>query len=153
MTLRFEEIEIGRICRFGRYAVSEEEVLEFARRYDPQAMHLDPRIGATSPVFERLAASGVHILAIAGRLQVDYWKTIAFTPIAGLGIREMRLRRPVYPGDTLSITTCFDTKRLRRSTPGQGIATSYVEVFNQHEEKVMDFNGAVLVHCLEARVR
>lgn len=148
--LFYEDIEIGTTHGFGDYEVTLDEVLEFARRFDPQAMHLDPDIGATNPVFKGVAASGVHILAIAGRLQVGYWQSIDFVPIAGLGIREMRLLKPVYPGDRLRITTGFESKRLRSSEPAQGIATSLVETWNQHDEMVMAFSGAVLVERREA---
>ena len=66
----FEDIEIGRETLFGSYAVTREEVLEFARKYDPQPFHLSDEEAARTH-FKRLAASGWHTCAMAMRMMCD----------------------------------------------------------------------------------
>lgn len=58
----FEDIEVGAVNRFGNYAVTREEVIEFAQKYDPQPFHLSDEAAAQTH-FGRLSASGWHTCA------------------------------------------------------------------------------------------
>ena len=91
----FEDYYVGMVDEFGEVSVTADEIVEFARRYDPQPMHLDARDG--------LIASGWHTAAMVMRLFVEnYLSKVATLPSPG--IDELRWMHPVRPGDTLRVT-------------------------------------------------
>ena len=140
----FEDLEIGTKASFGSYAVTRDEVIEFASRYDPQPFHLDDDFAAKTH-FGRLSASGWHTAAMVMRILVDNMKA---NPSAGLGspgIDELRWVKPVYPGDTLRVETEVLSKRQSASRPEMGFFKSTLTVFNQHDEPVMTMisNGMI----------
>ncbi len=98
----FEDLEVGKETYFGSDEVTREEVLEFARKYDPQPFHLSDEAAAKT-YFGRLSASGWHTCAMT--MGVIARKVVAEEQ-AGLGspgIDELRWLKPVYPGDTLHV--------------------------------------------------
>lgn len=92
---------MGATGRSGDYAVTRDEVLEFARKYDPQPFHLDDAAAEAHPFFGRLAASGWHTCAMVMRLTVDSWAKDVERPVGGAGIDDIRWLKPVYPGDAI----------------------------------------------------
>jgi acyl dehydratase len=140
----FEDYPVGRVFEGGRYPVSEDEILEFARRYDPQAMHVD-KAAATEGQFGGLIASGWHTGSIMMRMLAEL-----FVPpgnLASPGIDELRWILPVRPGDTLSLRVTVTEARRSRSRPDQGVVRSLVEVLNQKGETVMSLNPVSLFRC------
>jgi acyl dehydratase len=140
----FEDYPVGRVFEGGSYPVSEAEILEFARRYDPQAMHIDKKAAAAGQ-FGGLIASGWHTGAIMMRLLTE-----AFVPpgnLASPGLDELRWVLPVRPGDTLSLRVTVTDARRSRSKPDQGIVKSLVEVLNQKGETVMSLKPVSLMRC------
>ncbi len=140
----FEDIEIGHKQSFGRYAVTREEVMDFARKYDPQPFHLDDDAAARTH-FGRLSASGWHTAAMVMAMLVENMKA---NPSAGLGspgVDELRWLKPVYPGDTLRVETEVTAKRRSATKPEMGFFKSTVMVFNQDDVPVMSMlsNGIV----------
>jgi len=133
----FEDYEEGMVERFGAYAVTREEVIEFASRYDPQAFHLDDAAAAANPIFGRLAASGWHSCAMTMRMLVDEWTVDGYFSLGGTGVDELRWMKPVYPGDVLSVRAEVISKSAPRSKPGIGFVNFALTVFNQHDEPVM----------------
>ncbi|QSG06812.1 MaoC family dehydratase [Halapricum desulfuricans] len=103
MPIYFEDITVGETETFGSYTVSREEILEFARQYDPQPFHVDGEAAAESQ-FGGLVASGWHTAAMTMRVLVDGFLERAATRGA-LGVDELRWYDPVRPGDTLSART------------------------------------------------
>lgn len=99
----FEDLTIGETDEFGTYEVTEEEITTFAEQYDPQSFHVDPEAAAASP-FGGLVASGWHTASMTMRLLVDNPLADGATRGA-LGVDELRWRRPVRPGDDLSVRT------------------------------------------------
>jgi acyl dehydratase len=100
----FEDIETGETATFGRYHVTEAEVIEFATQYDPQWFHTDPERAAEESMYGGLIASGWHTAAMTMRMLVDnYLDDIA--TVGAKGLEELRWRRPVRPGDVLSVET------------------------------------------------
>lgn len=94
-----EDLAIGQRFPFRNYLLEESEIIDFARRYDPLFIHMDPAAAAEGP-FGGLIASGLQTLAIYQRLVVEaMWTHIA--GVAGAGI-ESRFLRPVRPGMTLT---------------------------------------------------
>ena len=137
MARYFEDYEVGEIERFGRYAVTREEVLAFATAYDPQPFHLDDAAAAASPIFGRLAASGWHTAAMTMRMLVDHLRETGTFSMGSPGLDELRWLKPVYPGDTLSMEVEVIGKSEPKSRPDIGFVKYRTTVFNQHGEPVM----------------
>jgi acyl dehydratase len=140
----FEDLEIGAETYFGSYQVTRGEVLEFARKYDPQPFHLSDEEAAKTH-FGRLSASGWHTcamtMAVIARHVVDEEQAGLGSP----GIDELRWRRPVYPGDTLHVRGKIVDKTQSRSRPEMGSFRSDMIVTNQHDEPVLTFTSIVLI--------
>jgi acyl dehydratase len=140
----FEDLEIGAETYFGSYEVTRDEVLEFARKYDPQPFHLSDEEAAKTH-FGRLAASGWHTcamtMAVIARHVVDEEQAGLGSP----GIDELRWRRPVFPGDTLHVRGKIVDKTPSRSKPEIGSFRSEMTVSNQDDQPVMTFTSIVLI--------
>ena len=131
----FEDYPPGAVFEGGAVAVSEAEILEFARRYDPQTMHTDPAAAAHG-FFGGLIASGWHTAALMMRLFATHFLSPA-SSLASPGIDELRWLAPVRPGDELRLRVTVLEARRSRSRPGEGIVRSLVELLNQHGEVVL----------------
>jgi len=140
----FEDYPAGAVFEFRSVTVSQAEIIDFASRYDPQAMHVDPEIAAQGP-FGQVIASGWHTVGLMMRLLVEH-----FLPKNGLaapGIDELRWPRPVRPGDTLRVRVSIFEARRSRSKPDRGLITSFVEMLNQNDETVLTMRPMNLVRC------
>ncbi|MXP14037.1 acyl dehydratase [Altererythrobacter confluentis] len=144
--LYFEDLVIGSKKSFGAYAVTREEVMEFAEKYDPQPFHLDDDAAARTH-FGRLSASGWHTCAMTMRMMVDDMKVNQQAGLGSPGIDQLRWAKPVFPGDTLHCETEVLEKRRSKSRPEMGIFKSRGRTFNQHGEMVLEMvsNGLIEV--------
>ena len=140
----FEDIEVGTRASFGDYAVTREEVIGFAEKYDPQPFHLSDEAAAQTH-FGRLSASGWHTCAMTMAMLVAHLKANAQAGLGSPGIDELRWLTPVYPGDRLRCESEVLEKRRSASRPEMGIFKSRMAVFNQNDVMVMTFvsNGLV----------
>jgi acyl dehydratase len=140
----FEDLVVGAQTEFGSYEVTREEVLEFARKYDPQPFHLSDEEAAKTH-FGRIAASGWHTaamtMAVIARRVVDQQQAGLGSP----GIDELRWKKPVYPGDTLYVRGEILEKTPSRSKPEIGSFRTKTIVANQSGETVMTFTSIVLI--------
>ena len=127
--LCFEDFSPGSVREFGAYAVTREEIVAFAREFDPQPFHLDDTAAAAS-LLGGLAASGWHTLSILMRLYCDEW-ALRSTSMGSPGVQEARWLAPVRPGDTLSARMRIEDARASRSRPDMGLLTIFSEVLNQ----------------------
>ncbi|QSE90788.1 MaoC family dehydratase N-terminal domain-containing protein [Rhodococcus pseudokoreensis] len=135
-----EDLEVGTRIHLGTYEVSEEEVLEFGRRWDDLPIHTCPSKAASSQ-FGGLIASGVHTMAMNQSLMSR--KFISHLAIvAGKGIREMRLDHPVRPGDTLSCDVTIVSIDLR---DGRADLTTRASMVNQDGQQVLDLTGVTVI--------
>ena len=111
----FEDYPLGQVMEFGPVDVKQEEIIEFAQKYDPQYFHTDPQ-KAEHSIYGGLIASGWHTASMVMRLMVEYY----LSPKASLGspgIDELRWLKPVFPGNQLFVrTTVLDCKRSRSKT-------------------------------------
>ncbi len=140
----FEDYPEGGVFEFGELAVTEADILDFAHRFDPQDMHIDPEAAANGD-FGGLIASGWHTGAMMMRLFADH-----YLPKGGLaspGIDELRWVRPVRPGDRLRIRVTVLEARRSRSKPDRGLIRSSVEVLNQNGDPVMTLKPLTLHRC------
>ncbi len=131
----FEDYVPGPVFEYGPIAVTEAEVIGFAKKFDPQYIHTDPVKAARGP-FGGLIASGWHTSSLMMRLYADnYLSSVA--SLASPGIDELRWLKPVRPGDSLWIRVTALDARLSKSKPDLGVVRVYVEVVNQNREVVM----------------
>jgi acyl dehydratase len=140
----FEDLQVGAETEFGSYDVTRDEVLEFARKYDPQPFHLSDEEAARTH-FGRLSASGWHTAAMT--MAVIARKVVGERQ-AGLGspgIDELRWKKPVYPGDTLHVRGKIIDKTPSRSHPEMGSFRTETIVANQNGDVVMTFQSIVLI--------
>ena len=131
----FDDFEAGQVHELGSHTVTEEEILAFARQFDPQSFHVDPE-AAKESVFGGLIASGWHTGAMWMRLYVDSLLGGAAS-MGSPGIEELRWLAPVRPGDTLSgrLTVLETTPSERR--PDRGTVRIRGEMVNQDGVTVM----------------
>jgi acyl dehydratase len=141
----FEDYVEGATSQYGEITLTAEEIMEFARRYDPQPIHVDPEYAARGP-FSGLIASGWHTAGVMMRLLADHFISHVAS-MASPGVDEIRWLIPVRPGDTLSIRVTVLETRRSRSKPDRGIVRSLVEVLNQNKEVVMSLKPVSMVKC------
>ncbi len=136
----FEDFKVGEKIALGSTEpLTEEAIITFARQYDPQPFHVDPELAKEAP-FGGLIASGWHTGSLFMRLLAD--NLLAYTIGMGSpGIDEVRWRKPVHPGDTLSGYLTVLECTPSRSRPNMGILRTVCEMVNQNEEVVMSFSG------------
>jgi acyl dehydratase len=135
----FEDVVPGMSLEFGHYRMSEEEIVAFARAYDPQPFHLG-REAARDSVVGELIASGWHTCAAAMRMIVDHFNP-AESLLPSPGVDEIRWLVPVRPGDELSVRLTIVDSRASQSKPDRGIFRLRTEVFNQKREIVLTFSS------------
>ena len=138
-TRYFEDFAVGQTYQLGTVEMTADEIVAFARRYDPQPFHVDPDAAAATP-FGGLIASGWHTAACYMRLYVD--AVLADADSHGSpGVEELRWRRPVRPGDVLtgSFTVVEVTPSSRR--PDRGTVMFDSQMSNQDGEVVLTMRG------------
>ncbi len=133
----FETFEVGQVQTFGAYEVTEEEVIEFASKYDPQFFHLDHE-AAKSSLFGGLCASGWHTCAMTMAMMVENMDKNGQS-LGSPGIDNLRWLKPVYPGDVLSVRMEVLETVPSKSRPEIGVIISKVTVRNDKETDVMEF--------------
>lgn len=139
----FENIDPGAVFDLGSRTVSEEEILAFAREFDPQPFHIDPDAAAQS-IFGGIIASGWHTCSLTMRLMVDNFLSRAAS-LGSPGVEQIRWLRPVRPGDTISARIVVLEVRPSQSKPDRGAMRTRTEVTNQHGELVMSMESTGLI--------
>ncbi|OPY77258.1 MAG: Bifunctional protein PaaZ [Syntrophorhabdus sp. PtaU1.Bin153] len=141
----FEDFTPGTVREFGSTPVTEEEIIAFAKQYDPQVFHTDPD-AARKGMYGGLIASGWHTAAMAMRLLVDH-QLSHMASLGSPGIDELRWLRPVRPGDKLSVRVTVEETRRSQSKPDRGLVRLFIEVMNQNREVVMSWRGINMLRC------
>ena len=141
----FEDYPVGLVDEFGDIAITAEGIVEFARQYDPQPMHIDVDAAARGP-FGGLIASGWHTAALIMPLFVEHFLSKLAT-LPSPGIDELRWVRPVRPGDRLRVRVTVTEARRSARKPDRGMVRSLVEVLNQNGELVMSQRPMNLIRC------
>jgi acyl dehydratase len=139
----FEDYAIGQIFLTGKHGIDKDQIVTFAKQFDPQFYHLDEEAAKNSP-FKGLAASGWHTAAITMRLMVDG----EFKPsggIIGVGFDELSWARPVRPGDQLYVKSEILETRPSKSKNDRGAIRVRNTTFNQNDEVVQTFTANLIV--------
>ena len=140
----FEDVSVGDATEFGHYDVTREEVLEFARKYDPQPFHLSDEAAAKTH-FGRIAASGWHTCAMTMAVIARFVVEDRQAGLGSPGVDELRWLKPVYPGDRLTVRACVVEKIPSRSKPQIGVLRSRTVVSNQDGVDVLSFTSIVMM--------
>jgi acyl dehydratase len=141
--LAFEDFEPGEVTTFGAYRVEREEMVGFARQFDPQPFHLDEEAARTTGT-GRLIASGWYNCAVQMRMICEGWLGRTFC-LGSPGVEEVRWLRPVLAGDVLQCRQTILDKRLSSSRPGMGIMRFQIELENERGEPLMRTRHLVMV--------
>lgn len=137
--IHWEDFEPGEVREFGAMTVQRDEIVDFARRFDPQPFHVDEAAAHETP-YGGLIASGWHTCALAMRMMCDEYLLDAAS-LGSPGLDSLRWTAPVRPGDTLRMRLTVLAKRVMQSRPGVGLVDTRWELFNQHDERVLEMRG------------
>jgi acyl dehydratase len=139
----FDDFPVGRVREFGPVTVSREDILRFAREYDPQPFHVDEDAARRLP-FGGIIASGWQTCALAMRMAVDgvFGETAA---LGSPGVERLDWLRPVRPGDELRLRLTTLEARPARSKPHVGLVKNRWEVLNQQGEEVLRMEAVTMI--------
>jgi acyl dehydratase len=145
-----DDLKPGDAFSSPNLVLTEQDLIEFAEKYDPQPFHLD-RDAAKASHFGGLVAGGFQTAALAWALAQ---RTGVFRKcsLAGVGIDGLRWRKPVRAGDVLTCRFELLKTRISSSRPGQGIAVWRFDVFNQRDEIVLTMRMTQLLKCRGAQI-
>ena len=139
----FEHFAAGQFYRTGSRTLTEAEIVAFARQYDPQIIHTDPK-GAALSQYGGIIASGLQTLAVTFLLFFDA-DIFGQAFEVGVGADELRWSKPVRPGDSLTAEVEVIEARPSRSMPHCGVVKTRIRTLNQHGETVMTMVSVDLV--------
>lgn len=140
--LFFEDIELNKEHYSREYTVAKDELIDFAKQWDPQPFHTDEEAAKQWPM--GLTGSSTHSYAILTKLQTE----LDVEPpaiVAGLGIDEWRTPNPLRPGDTVRSISYVESKRESNSKPDMGILVSVSQLINQNNEVILSYKSSGLV--------
>jgi acyl dehydratase len=144
----FEDYLPGTVFEYGEIPVTEAEIIEFARRFDPQYIHVNPDAADRGP-FGGLIASGWHTAAMMMRLIVDNFLPTRAS-LGSPGIDELRWLKPVRPGDLLRVRLSILEATRSRSKPDRGVVRTLCEVLSQNREVIMSLKAMNIIACRSA---
>jgi acyl dehydratase len=140
--IHLDDFVPGQVHGLGQCTLSRDEIVAFARDWDPQPFHLDEQAAAAS-IYGGLIASGWHTVCVFMRLFANGLLNRA-AAMGSPGIDELRWLKPVRPGDRLAARLEVLEVRPSRSKPDRGIVRLRCAMANQHEEEVLSFIGNVM---------
>ena len=135
----WEDFKVGERSEMGRHTFGNDEIVAFARQFDPQPFHVDPE-AAKASAFGGLIASGWHTCAVGMRLMVDQYigRTVS---LGSPGIEDIRWLKPVRAGDTLTYSRTVIESRASASRAGVGLVKHRWDAVNQSGETVLTMEG------------
>ncbi len=141
--LYFEDFPIGQRREFGTCSVTEDEIVRFARDFDPQLFHVDTA-AAEASIFGGIIASGWHTCSIAMRLICDGF-LLDSVSLGSPGVDEIRWKKPVRPGDALTLFGTTMIAKASMSKPDRGVLTNMMELVNQNGETAMTMMAMTMI--------
>lgn len=140
--LYLDDLRVGPLGEYGSHTVTREEIIAFARAWDPQPFHVDEEAARRS-IYGGLIASGWHTASLSMRLVVDGFLRRAAS-LGSPGVDQLRWLRPVRPGDTLSVRVEILEVTPSRSKPDRGSIRATYETRNQDSEVVLTLTCAMM---------
>ncbi len=138
----FEDFSPGETEVKNGWPLTEADIIEYARQWDPQPQHVDPEAARALPL-GGLIAAGTHLLSLCVRLLVTGAERIAV--IAAMGWDEVRFLEPARPGDLLTLSRRCLEARPSASKPDRGIVRNEIILANQHGRPVLRLVDTILV--------
>lgn len=135
----FEDFQPGQEIDLGARHVSEAEIIDFARQYDPQPFHVDPDAAAGS-IYGGVIASGWHTCSMMMRMVVD-GLMCSSSSMGSPGLDGVRWLRPLRAGDTIRVRYLTTAVKASNSRPDRGVVWSKWIATNQHGEDVCTIEG------------
>ena len=143
MSLRYyEDYTVGESIAAGTYIVEKEELIEYAKKWDPQPFHIDEE-AAKASIYGGLTAPSSYTIAIASYLGSRIEPKIA--ALGALGLTDLEFPNPVRPGDRITLISTVTQKRSSQTKPDRGIIHYAVRVSNQNDEPVYTYRIKILV--------
>jgi acyl dehydratase len=139
----WEDFQVGEVTEVGPVTVTQDEIVEFATRFDPQPFHVDPEAARHSP-FGGLIASGWHVCAAGMRMLTEQILERTHT-LGSPGVENVRWLKPVRAGDTIAYRVIVAEARPSASKPGVGLVKHRWEARNQAGELVLTLEGWILL--------
>ncbi len=150
----YDQIKPPLVLELGSHVFEAEAIKRFAGKFDPQPFHLDEE-AAKNSLFGGLCASGWHSLSVWMNLNITRGRKLLESetgysgpaPVFGMspGVKNIKWSKPIYAGDTVIYRTTVTGKRLLASRPGWGHLAKHTDAFNQHGDKVLEFDGGVFL--------
>ncbi len=147
---QFEDLVVGEFRRSSERLVTLDEMLDFARRYDPQWFHTDPE-AATQSVFGEVVASGIHVLAMWR--QMDHEINWDIDWVCGVGWDTLRLHRAIRNGDRIHVTSEIMSLRPSRTRDDRGTAMTRYAVVLADGTEAVTFTSINLVYTRKGHAR
>jgi acyl dehydratase len=144
----FEDLALGETWTSGEYEITEAEIIDYARKYDPQPMHVDPEAAAKGP-HGSVIASGWMVAALSFKLFIEAGG-YGDTPVMGLGNDELRWTQVVRPGDRLRSRREVVELRRSRSNPKNGIIRTRITVTSQDGDTVLSMLATGMIAARSA---
>ncbi|CAB5082877.1 Acyl dehydratase [Olavius algarvensis associated proteobacterium Delta 3] len=141
----FEDYKAGSVHEFGELTVTQDEIIAFAKEFDPQLFHTDPE-AAKETIYGGLIASGWHTSGMMMRLYSDHYLS-KNASLGSPGVDALRWLKPVRAGDRLSIRVTISETRRSTSKPDRGLVHSFIEVLNQDRQVVMSMKAVNFLLC------
>jgi acyl dehydratase len=135
----WEDFPVGKVTEFGGITLTQEDIMRFAKEFDPQPFHVDED-AAKQSVFGGIIASGWHTCGLAMRMMCDAY-LLESASLGSPGVENIRWLKPVRPGDTLRVRSVVLEARPLESKPHVGLVRNRWEVLNQKGEEVMQMEG------------
>lgn len=140
----FEDITDGEHLHCQKLVFTQKDIIEFAKRYDPQPFHIDEN-AAKESIFGGLIASSIHTISACTRNVVDAQGDVAI--LSGVGMYEAKMFNPVRPNDVLFIEAWWTDLKRSQSKPNMGFAGIKCKVTNHRGEPVIDYGYRYIVAC------
>lgn len=142
----WNDLKSGQIFTTGAIQITAQDIIEYARDFDPQPYHLDPVIAEDS-IFGGHCASGWQVCALMMRLFVDTMNREGIPSSGSSGVESLRWFMPVFANDTLSASITITELQLSDEHNGYGVADCHIDVKNQHDKSVIKLTTNVLIKC------
>ena len=140
----FDDLCDGEHIHCQPVVMTHDDIIEFAKKYDPQPFHMD-ETAASKSVFNGLVASSLHTLSVCTRAVVEAQGNIAI--LSGVGMHEVKMYNPVRPGDVLFVEAWWTELKKSRSKPDRGFASLKCRVTNHRHETIVQYGYHYLIAC------
>ena len=138
----FQDLREGEYLKCQPFVMAKDDIIEFARRFDPQPFHTDEH-AAEASIFGGLIASSLHVLAACTRAVVEAQGDVAI--LSGIRMDEVKMFNPVRPGDVIQVAAQWVDLKRSRSKPDSGFARIRCRVVNQRSEPVVEYGYQYLI--------